>query len=137
MLGIGEKHELPTILLIDDDLVSREVIATVLTLHGHMVHSAEDGNQALQILEAGSVVPGVVLLDTQLPGLSGPELIAKLRQLGQDEIILISGTTPADELIAAADGFLLKPFGPEDLQKLLSQHNPKIDQPETTDAENW
>ena len=135
MLGIGEKHELPTILLIDDDLVSREVIATILTLHGHMVHSAEDGNQALQILEAGTVIPGVVLLDTQLPGLSGSELIAKLRQLGQDEIILISGTTPSDDLIAAADGFLLKPFGPEDLQKLLGQHNPKIDQPETTDAE--
>src|SRR6476660_3606094 len=107
MLGIGEKHELPTILLIDDDLVSREVIATVLTLHGHMVHSAEDGNQALEILEAGDVKPGVVLLDTQLPGLSGSELIAKLRQLSQDEIILISGTTPSDDLIAAADGFLL------------------------------
>ncbi len=135
MLGIGEKNDLPTILLIDDDLVSREVIATVLTLHGHMVHSAEDGNQALQILEAGEVKPGLVLLDTQLPGLSGSELIARLRQLGQDDIILISGTTPSDDLIAAADGFLLKPFSPEDLQKLLSQHHPKIDQPETPDAE--
>ena len=135
MLGIGEKHELPTILLIDDDLVSREVIATVLTLHGHMVHSAEDGNEALSMLGAGSVSAGVVLLDTQLPGLSGPELIAQLRQLGQDEIILISGSTPSDELIAAADGFLLKPFGPEDLQKLLSQHNPKIDQPQDAKAE--
>lgn len=129
MLGIGEKHELPTILLIDDDLVSREVIATVLTLHGHLVHSAEDGNEALQLLESGTVVPGVVLLDTQLPGLSGADLIAKLRQLGQDEIILISGSTPEEDLIAAADGFLLKPFGAEDLQKLLGQHKPKIDQP--------
>ena len=128
MLGIGEKHELPTILLIDDDLVSREVIATVLTLHGHMVHSAEDGNEALQMLEAGSVTPGLVLLDSQLPGLSGSELIAGLRQFGQDEIILISGTTPTDDLIAAADGFLLKPFTPEDLQKLLGQHRPKVNQ---------
>ncbi|WP_348264706.1 response regulator [Telmatobacter sp. DSM 110680] len=135
MLGIGEKNELPTILLVDDDLVSREVIATVLTLHGHMVHSAEDGDEALQMLRAGSVRPGLVLLDTQLPGLSGSELIAKLRQFGQDEIILISGTTPSDELIAAADGFLLKPFAPEDLQKLLNQHNPKIDQPDVADAE--
>jgi len=135
MLGIGERHELPTILLIDDDLVSREVIATVLTLHGHMVHSAEDGNEALQMLEAGTVIPGVVLLDTQLPGLSGTELITKLRQLGRDEIILISGSTPSEELIAAADGFLLKPFGPEDLQELLSQHNPKIDQPQDIEEE--
>jgi CheY-like chemotaxis protein/HPt (histidine-containing phosphotransfer) domain-containing protein len=135
MLGIGEKHELPTILLIDDDLVSREVIATVLTLHGHMVHSAEDGEQALQMLEAGSVKPGVVLLDTQLPGLSGSELIAKLRQLDQDEIILISGTTPSDELIAAADGFLLKPFPPEDIQKMLGQHRSKLDQPGLVEAQ--
>lgn len=135
MLGIGEKHELPTILLIDDDLVSREVIATVLTLHGHMVHSAENGNEALQMLETGSVTPGLVLLDTQLPGLSGSELIAKLRRLNQDEIILISGTPPPDELIADADGFLLKPFAPEDLQKLLGQHRPKIDQPDAADAD--
>ncbi len=135
MLGIGEKHELPTILLIDDDLVSREVIATVLTLHGHLVHTAEDGNEALQILEAGTVKPGVVLLDTQLPGLNGSELIAKVRQLGQDEIILISGSTPSDELIAAADGFLLKPFGADDLGKLLGQHRPKIDQAVTGAAE--
>lgn len=135
MLGIGERHELPTILLIDDDLVSREVIATVLTLHGHLVHSAETGSEALQMLEAGTVMPGVVLLDTQLPGLSGSELIEKLRQLGQDEIILISGSTPADSLIAAADGFLLKPFGPADLNKLLSQHKPKVEQETTVDEE--
>lgn len=135
MLGIGEKHELPTILLIDDDLVSREVIATVLTLHGHMVHSAEDGSQALQMLEAGEVVPGLVLLDTQLPGISGSDLIAGLRKLGQDEIILISGSMPSDELIAAADGFLLKPFTPEDLQKLVSQHQPKSDQPKSAEAQ--
>lgn len=128
MLGIGEKHELPTILLIDDDLVSREVIATVLTLHGHFVHSAEDGNEALQMIHSGAVKPGVVLLDTQLPGLAGAELIAKLRGFGLDEIILISGSTPSDELIAAADGFLLKPFGAEDLANLLGQHRPKIDQ---------
>jgi CheY-like chemotaxis protein len=128
MLGIGEKHELPTILLIDDDLVSREVIATVLTLHGHMVHSAEDGPEALAMIQSGTVKPGVVLLDTQLPGLAGAELIAKFRELGQDEIILISGSTPSDELIAAADGFLLKPFGADDLAKLLGQHRPKIEQ---------
>jgi len=135
MLGIGEKHELPTILLIDDDLVSREVIATVLTLHGHPVHSAEDGIEALRMLQTGAVTPGVVLLDTQLPGLAGAELIAKLRAFGLDEIVLISGSTPPDDLIAAADGFLLKPFGPEDLQKLLGQHKPKIAQEPIPDAE--
>lgn len=124
MLGIGEKHELPTVLLIDDDLISREVIATVLTLHGHMVHTAETGDGALQMLAAGTVVPGVVLMDAQLPGLSGTELIGGLREASGAEIILISGSQPSDELVGAADGFLMKPFGPADLAKELGQHKP-------------
>ncbi|MBS1804458.1 MAG: response regulator [Acidobacteria bacterium] len=125
MLGIGEKRDLPTIFLIDDDLVSREVIATVLTLHGHLVHTAESGDGAVQMLEAGAVTPGVVLMDAQLPGLKGTELIAKLRDGCDAEIFLISGSQPADELIKAADGFLLKPFGAEELAKELGQHKPK------------
>ena len=40
---------LPLILLIDDDLVSREVIATVLTMLGYTVHTAEDGAAACVI----------------------------------------------------------------------------------------
>ena len=125
MLGIGEKHELPTILLIDDDLVSREVIATVLTLYGHLVHTAETGDGALEMLAAGTVTPGVVLMDAQLPGLNGTELIEKLRKSCDAEIILISGSQPPDELVKAADGFLMKPFGAEDLAKTLGQHKPK------------
>jgi CheY-like chemotaxis protein len=126
MLGIGEKHELPTVFLIDDDLISREVIATVLTLHGYLVHTAETGDGALEMLEAGAFTPGVVLMDAQLPGLKGTELIGKLRKGCDAEIILISGSQPADDLVGAADGFLLKPFGPEDLAKELGQHKPKV-----------
>jgi len=125
MLGIGQKHELPTVLLIDDDLVSREVIATILTLHGHMVHTADTGDGALQLLGDQNLTPGVVLMDAQLPGLSGAELITKLREAREAEIILISGSQPADELIKAADGFLLKPFGAEDLARELGQHKPQ------------
>ena len=134
MLGIGEKHELPTVLLIDDDLVSREVIATLLTLHGHLVHTAETGDGALELLGGGSFTPGVVLMDAQLPGLSGADLIKKLRDVGLDEIILISGSKPADELIGVADGFLMKPFGADDLAKELGQHKPKA-QPVTEDTD--
>lgn len=122
MLGIGEKHELPTVLLIDDDLVSREVIATVLTLHGHMVHTAETGDAAIEMLESRSLSSDVVLMDAQLPGLSGVNLIARLRELGQSEIILISGSAPDAASKGAADGFLMKPFSPEDLRRVLGEH---------------
>ena len=127
MLGIGQKHELPTVLLIDDDLVSREVIATVLTLHGHMVHTADSGEEALKLLMAATVAPGVVLMDAQLPGLSGTELIEKLREHCEAELILISGSQPSDELVNAADGCLMKPFSPEDLARELGHHRSKAE----------
>jgi CheY-like chemotaxis protein len=124
MLGIGEKHELPTILLIDDDLVSREVIATVLTLHGHMVHTADNGEASLELLRSGTVSPQVILMDAQLPGLSGLGLIEELRKYAGADVVVISGSPVADEVTAAADGFLLKPFDPEDLQKVMAEHTP-------------
>ena len=129
MLGIGEKHELPTVLLIDDDMVSREVVATVLTLHGYMVHTADHGEAALELLKAEAVTPAVILMDAQLPGLNGIPLIDQLRQQTKAGIYVISGSEPAAELVAAAEGFLLKPFGPEDLQKLLNESAPKATPP--------
>ncbi|HEY2469703.1 MAG TPA: response regulator [Terracidiphilus sp.] len=135
MLGIGEKHELPTVLLIDDDLVSREVIATVLTLHGHMVHTAETGDEAVRMLESASVTPGVILMDAQLPGLNGVELVARLREFGTAEILLISGSTPAEDLAKAADGFLMKPFTPEELKRVLGEHAAKGDPVEDQESE--
>ena len=125
MLGIGEKHELPTILLIDDDMVSREVIATVLTLHGHMVQTADQGEEAVELLDAGTFTPEVILMDAQLPGLKGAALIEQLRQRSKAEVYVISGSEISAELAAAADGFLQKPFGPEDLRRLIEEHAPK------------
>ena len=49
------RQELPTVLLIDDDMVSREVMATVLTMSGYPVHTAADGGTALDVLRGGEV----------------------------------------------------------------------------------
>jgi len=127
MLGIGEKHELPTILLIDDDMVSREVIATVLTLHGHMVQTADSGEEAVELLDAGTFTAEVILMDAQLPGLKGAALIEQLRQRSKAEVFVISGSQASQEITAAADGFLQKPFGPEDLRRLIDEHAPNLE----------
>ena len=50
MFEHAAQSELPVVLLIDDDLVSREVTATVLTMSGYTVHTAEDGPAALEML---------------------------------------------------------------------------------------
>ncbi|HEV2485408.1 MAG TPA: response regulator [Terracidiphilus sp.] len=119
MLYFDDRRKLPTLLLIDDDMVSREVTATLLTMSGYAVHTAEDGAAALEALASGECVPEVVLMDAQLPGLSGTRLIKKLRARTKAHIYAISGSNPPADVAAAADGFLQKPFDAEALGKLL------------------
>lgn len=119
MLSFETRRPLPTLLLIDDDMVSREVSATVLTMSGYAVHTAVDGAAALQMLTLAECKPDVILMDAQMPGLSGTELIKELRTATKAKIIVVSGSNPPAEIGAAADGFLLKPYDAEALGKLL------------------
>jgi len=127
MFSRAAQSELPVVLLIDDDLVSREVTATLLTMSGYTVHTAASGSASLEMLASGICRPGVILMDAQMPGLSGKELIAELRAYSQTHIYVISGSKPLPELAAAADGFLIKPFTSENLHKLLDGHNAQPD----------
>lgn len=123
MLGIGGNRTYPTVLLIDDDMISREVIATILTLNGYTLHTAADGNEAVAMLDKRECEPQVILVDVQMPGLNGTELMQALRTRSRAAIYAISGSNPPEELRNAADGFLMKPFSPEMLQSLLDEHN--------------
>ncbi len=125
MLGLGGNRTYPTVLLIDDDHISREVIATILTLNGYMLHTAAEGVEALAMLDRRECEPQVILVDVQMPGLNGVLLVAELRSRSKSAIYAISGTNPPDELRRGVDGFLLKPFSPDTLQMLLDEHNRK------------
>lgn len=122
MLGLGADRDFPTVLLIDDDLISREVIATILTLNGYTLHTAEGGTQAVELLDAQACSPQVILVDVQMPGLNGLDLVRALRARSKAGVYAISGSEPPQALREAVDGFLLKPFTPEALQKLLDAH---------------
>jgi HPt (histidine-containing phosphotransfer) domain-containing protein len=63
-------------------------------------------------------------MDAQMPGLSGAELMKQLRAHIQASIFVISASRPPEEVVAAADGFLLKPFGAEALRALLEKQRP-------------
>jgi CheY-like chemotaxis protein len=105
-------------------MVSREVLATVLTMTGYTVHTAASGEASLELLDSGNCAPAVILLDAQMPGLSGITLITQLRAHSPARIIAISASKAPEEVIAAADGFLLKPFPADALQKLLEGQAP-------------
>ena len=122
MLDIVTRHDLPTVLLIDDDMVSREVMATLLTMSGYPVHTAADGPAALDLLAGGECDPGVILMAAQMPGLSGTQLIEQLRARTHARLYAISASNPPPHVVAATDGFLLKPFPPEALTRLIEEH---------------
>ncbi len=123
MLGIGANRDLPTVLIIDDDMVSREVMATVLTMSGYTIHTAPDGERAIALVDAGTCVPEVILMDAQMPGLAGAGLVKELRERTAAAIYAMSGSDISDDLKRAVDGHLSKPFGPQALQQLIEQHH--------------
>lgn len=124
MIGLTTDQNLPTLLVIDDDLVSREVMATMLTLGGFPVHTAKNGDESLALLDGGTCAPEVILMDTQMPGLSGVPLIEQLRIRSKAMLFAISASEPPAQVRTAVDGFLMKPFGPEELQLALRHQAP-------------
>jgi CheY-like chemotaxis protein len=101
------------ILVVDDDAVSREIIAMLLEQAGYAVETADSGEAALlQLSAATSGRPAVVLTDLQMPGIAGVELARRLRGLGGAGTVLLamSGSEPAAAVQREFDGFLLKPF---------------------------
>ena len=132
MLGIGKGRRLFTILLIDDDMVSREVSATVLTMNGYTVHTASSGGEALSELDSLACNPELILMDAQMPGLSGVELAAGFARGARRRSISSAAARSRQSYSSRTDGFLLKPFGPESLRRILNKHVPVIhDQPPT------
>jgi CheY-like chemotaxis protein len=125
MLAHNDSKPLPRVLLIDDDAISLEVLGMLLEMHGFVVDSAESGRQALGMLEERSdnevfALPGLILMDTQMPGLSGLELVKWMRKFSTAPIVAISGSVPDDAILKATNGFLLKPVSAEDVVAFLN-----------------
>jgi signal transduction histidine kinase/CheY-like chemotaxis protein len=108
------------VLLVDDNADARELMATLLSIHGHAVTTAEDGESALAA--AASCNPEVVMLDIGLPGIDGYEVARRLRAMpataGATLIALTGYGQPSDLLKSHSAGFdehILKPAKLEDV----------------------
>jgi CheY-like chemotaxis protein/HPt (histidine-containing phosphotransfer) domain-containing protein len=110
---------------VDDDEVSRELLATVFSIKGYAVRTAQDGGEAVALLGVGDYRPRVILMDLRMPGLHGANLISELRtrvRVGAGTAILaMSASEPRAGAADGADGFLRKPFGPEELEQVLAR----------------
>lgn len=109
------------ILAVDDLQENRELVARYLSRSGHIVVTANGGEEALKTLKQADV--DVVLLDLVMPGMDGREVLRKIKE-HQDwratPVIMISGRQDMDGIIecieAGADDYLFKPFNPILLQ---------------------
>jgi CheY-like chemotaxis protein len=118
-IGMETRHK---VLLVDDDAVSLEIMALLLAHEGHQVLRAQDAGAALELLASDKAGrPDVLLVDLQMPGVSGGQLAEKIRALdGPGPLLLaMSATAVQDQQLIAFDGFLLKPLAVNDFRKAL------------------
>lgn len=101
------------ILIVDDDKNMRWVLEKALKKEGHQVLSRSDGESGLSSLN--EEIPDLVLCDLKMPGMSGLELLEKLKvQQPQVPVIMITGfgsvETAVEAMKLGAADFILKPF---------------------------
>lgn len=113
-----EKHQ---ILVVDDEVIIRELLSDVLIEQNYEVILAEDGLQGLEVYKKNQSTLELVILDIIMPGMTGKEVFEKIREIDKNaKIVITSGYSKqkvTDSLIAdGANGFLPKPFN---IDKLL------------------
>jgi signal transduction histidine kinase len=113
------------ILVVDDNRMNRLKLSIGLEQQGHTVSLAEDGQQALEMLEAGSY--DVVLLDIIMPGMDGFQVLERIKgdpRLRDIPVIVISALDEIDSAVRCiemgAEDYLPKPFNPVLLRARLS-----------------
>ncbi len=109
-----------TILLVDDDPQTRNVLKRRLTFEGYQVIEAEDAERAIERYR--ETMPDIVMADLRLPGASGEALIEDLRRA--DTAVRVIAISGAPERLAALQAgrpvrTLVKPFTSEQLLEAL------------------
>ncbi len=117
------------ILLVDDEEGIRTVLGISLADMGYEVLKAENGERALALFEAES--PPIVITDIKMPGISGVDLLAKIKKRSPDtEVIMISGHGDMELAIESlkndAVDFITKPINDDALEIALKRAEEKI-----------
>ncbi|MXP10393.1 response regulator transcription factor [Pseudoblastomonas halimionae] len=117
------------ILVADDDDILAELVQFRLEGSGHEVQIAEDGEAALEQTRART--PDLIVLDSMMPILSGPEVLRTLRaeeRFAKIPVLMLTARNGQEDIVGALRGgaseYMTKPFIPEELlarvEKLLA-----------------
>ncbi len=118
-----EQNQMNRIMLIDDNETMALLLKTLLELEGYQVIFPALNNGDGLLKSIYDQTPDTLLLDVHLNGIDGIEILTKLRSdpaMQSLKIFMTSGTDMTQECMQNhADGFLLKPYMPDDLLKIL------------------
>ncbi|MFI5260925.1 MAG: response regulator transcription factor [Candidatus Limnocylindrales bacterium] len=122
------------LLVAEDDLRLRSVLIRGLEAHGYVVDAVTSGQEALDYLRFYD--PAVIILDWRMPGLTGLEVLGRMRAQGRSTAVLMltARDAPVDRvtgLDAGADDYLVKPF---DFDELLARIRALLRRPGSPDA---
>jgi two-component system KDP operon response regulator KdpE len=105
------------ILVVDDEPQIRRVLRSTLSFRGYEITEASSGEEALELVH--KLKPDLILLDVNLPGLSGIETCREIRRSSSVPIIMLTvRNAERDKVVAldaGADDYVTKPFGIEEL----------------------
>jgi len=108
----------PTILIVEDDEVTSYMLEFLLQREGYTVTKANDGKEALKLIE-NSKPFDIVLLDIMIPYINGFELVSHIRSQPAWEktpVLMLSGKSQEKDIIKALDSgatdYIVKPFQP-------------------------
>jgi len=126
----NESKQSLRILLVDDNLVNLEVASGFLKRWGHSITRAGNGTEAVEKIKSKKF--DLVLMDLQMPEMDGFQATANIRQLGDDyfkniPIIALTASTSTEVqskvLENKMNGYLSKPFKPEDFKTTINQYS--------------
>lgn len=123
-ISVTEKSSQPHVLIVDDQLSLLLSVQALLQINGYRVELAKSGSEAITKLQDADFQ--LLLLDLQMPGIDGLEVLEFVRQAGLDlETIVVSGETSftsiKDAMRLGAYDFIRKPYNPEELLAAVSR----------------
>jgi DNA-binding response OmpR family regulator len=107
------------LLIVDDDLSLQTLLRILLTSSGYDVVTANDGKEALGLIEAHTF--DIILLDLEMPVMNGRDFFREFRRRDADTpVVIISAFGAADgQRELGAQGSIAKPFDPASVHRLI------------------
>jgi DNA-binding response OmpR family regulator len=124
--GSRGKSGTETILVIEDEHLVRKMVRRLLNFEGYRVLEAQDGQEALAVAATCGAPIHLVLSDVVLPGLSGPQVVARLKEQAVCSRVLFMSGYAQEELLkkdglGSSDHSIQKPFDGDALARKVRE----------------